>query len=109
MPKFKTYTPKGVIPAPLLALHDDYSIDFPATNEHLRDVAAVYGISAITVNGHSSEVHACSFDEQRQILESAADQIGDPFPIISGVFADGSFQAARIARTAHPGGASALP
>jgi 4-hydroxy-tetrahydrodipicolinate synthase len=108
MPKFKTYAPKGVIPATLLALHDDYSIDYRATNEHLRDVAAVDGVAAITVNGHSSEVHACGFDEQRQILEAAADEIGDRLPIISGVYADGSFEAARIARMADQGGASAL-
>ena len=108
MPKFKAYTPKGVIPATLLALHDDYSIDYHATDKHLRDVAAVDGVSAITVNGHSSEVHACSFDEQRQILEAAADAIGDRLPIISGVYADGSFEAARIARMAEQGGASAL-
>ncbi len=108
MPKFKAYTPKGVIPATLLALHDDYSIDYHATDKHLRDVAAVDGVSAITVNGHSSEVHACSFDEQRQILEAAADAIGDRLPIISGVYADGSFEAARIARMADQGGASAL-
>jgi hypothetical protein len=72
MAKFKSYIPHGVIPATLLALDDDYSIDIAASRKHLRDVAAVDGVSAITVNGHASEVHACSFDEQRQILEATA-------------------------------------
>jgi 4-hydroxy-tetrahydrodipicolinate synthase len=106
--KFKSYVPHGVIPATLLAFYDDYSIDIGASRKHLRDVAAVDGVSAITVNGHASEVHACSFDEQRQILESSADEIGDRLPIISGIYADGSFEAARIARMADEAGASAL-
>jgi 4-hydroxy-tetrahydrodipicolinate synthase len=108
MAKFKSYIPHGVIPATLLALDDDYSIDIAASRKHLRDVAAVDGVSAITVNGHASEVHACSFDEQRQILEASADEIGDRLPIISGIYADGSFEAARLARMADRGGASAL-
>jgi 4-hydroxy-tetrahydrodipicolinate synthase len=108
MARFRTYIPQGVIPATLLALYDDYSIDFAGSRKHLRDVAAVDGVSAITVNGHASEVHACSFDEQRQILEASADEIGDRLPIISGIYTDGSFEAARLARMAEQGGASAL-
>jgi 4-hydroxy-tetrahydrodipicolinate synthase len=106
--KSKAYVPHGVIPATLLALNDDGSIDFNSTRKHLRDVAAVKGLSAITVNGHASEVHACSVDEQRKILVASVDEIGDRLPIISGVYADGSAEAARVARMADEAGASAL-
>jgi 4-hydroxy-tetrahydrodipicolinate synthase len=108
MARFAGYVPQGVIPATLLGLHDDYSIDFGSTRSHLRDVAAVDGVGAITVNGHASEVHACSFDEQRAILEASLDEIGDRLPLINGVYADGSAEAARIARMADQAGASAL-
>ena len=108
MSKIRDYVPQGVIPATLLALHEDFSIDFPSTRKHLRDVAAVDGLSAVTVNGHSSEVHACGFDEQRQLLEASNDEIGDRLPIISGIYADGSAKAARLARMADQAGASAL-
>ncbi len=108
MAKFPHYQPAGVIPATLLAFFDDYSIDFPSSRKHLHDVAAVDGVSAITVNGHASEVHACSFDEQRAILEASLDEVGDRLPLISGIYADGSFEAARIARMADQAGASAL-
>jgi 4-hydroxy-tetrahydrodipicolinate synthase len=108
MSDFKGYVPHGVIPATLLAFNNDCSIDFSATRKHLRDVAAVEGLSAITVNGHSSEVHACTFEEQRQLLEASVDEIGDRVPIISGVYADGSAEAARLARMAKQAGASAL-
>jgi 4-hydroxy-tetrahydrodipicolinate synthase len=108
MPRFKDYIPHGVIPATLLALHDDFSIDERGTRRHLRDVAATRGLSAITVNGHASEVHACTFEEQQRILDLTLDEIGDKLPVISGVWADGSHNAARIARMAEAHGASAL-
>ena len=101
------YLPAGVIPAVLLPFHDDLSIDEASYRAHLRDVAAVDGISAITVNAHASEVASCSFDEQRRILEISKDELKG-LPIINGVYADGSLEAARIARMAEQGGASAL-
>ena len=73
-----------------------------------RDVAAIEGLSAITINAHSTEVASCSFDEQRRVLDIAQDEIGGRLPIVNGVWADGSLEAARIARMAEEGGASAL-
>ena len=108
MAKFNDYQPAGVIPATLLAFNDDLSIDEAATISHLRDVARVDGISAITVNGHASEIHACSFDEQRRILDVSLDSVGDALPIINGIYADGSIEAARIARMSEEAGASCL-
>jgi 4-hydroxy-tetrahydrodipicolinate synthase len=108
MPRHASYTPHGVIPAVLLPFNDDLSIDEKSFRAHLRDVAAVPGISAITVNAHSTEVASCSFDEQRRVLEIAQDEVGARVPIVNGVWADGSLEAARIARMAEAGGASAL-
>lgn len=108
MGAFADFVPQGVIPATLLAFNEDLSIDERSTRSHLRDVANVPGISAITVNGHSSEVHACTFDEQKQLLDIAADEIGSRVPLISGIYADGSAEAARIAAMAQKAGASAL-
>src|SRR5437762_4202578 len=100
------YSPAGVIPAVLLPFHEDLSIDEASYRAHLRDVAAVEGVSAITVNAHASEVASCSFDEQRRVLEISRDEL--KLPIISGIYADGSLEAARIAKMAAAGGASAL-
>jgi 4-hydroxy-tetrahydrodipicolinate synthase len=100
--------PHGVIPAVLLPFADDLGIDEKGFRKHLSDVAATDGLSAITVNAHSTEVASCSFDEQRRILEIAQDEVGDRLPIVNGVWADGSIEAARIARMADQGGASAL-
>jgi 4-hydroxy-tetrahydrodipicolinate synthase len=108
MPRFPDFVPQGVIPATLLALNEDLSIDRAATRRHLRDCALVPGVSAVTVNGHASEVYGCSFEEQERILADSLDEVGDRVPLISGVYADGSIEAARIAARADRLGASAL-
>jgi 4-hydroxy-tetrahydrodipicolinate synthase len=108
MPRHAHYVPHGVIPAVLLSFAEDLTIDEKGFRKHLADVAAAEGLSAITVNAHSTEVASCSFDEQRRVLEIAQDEIGGRLPLVNGVWADGSIEAARIARMADDGGASAL-
>jgi len=108
MPREAHYVPHGVIPAVLLPFADDLSIDEKGFRKHLSDVAATDGLSAITINAHSTEVASCSFDEQRRVLEIAQDEVGDRLPIVNGIWADGSIEAARIGRMAEQGGASAL-
>jgi len=65
-------------------------------------------MSAITINAHSTEVASCTQDEQLRVMEITGQEVGDALPIIHGVWADGSLEAARIARQAQVGGASAL-
>ena len=108
MPRHQSYPPHGVIPAVLLPFHDDLAIDEGAFRAHLRDVAAADGLSAVTINAHSTEVASCTLDEQRRVLEITQDELGDRLPIVHGVYAEGSLEAARIARMAADGGASAL-
>src|SRR5271163_153120 len=108
MPRHKTFVPRGVIPAVLLPFFDDLSIDEASFRKHLRDVAATDGLSAITINAHSTEVASCNFDEQRRVHAVAQEEIGTRLPIVHGIWASGSIEAARIARTATADGASAL-
>ena len=104
----RPYEPAGVIPACLLPFHPDLSIDEPSYRKHLRDVTRVQGLSAITINAHASEVASCTFEEQERILAVTVDEIGDRIPLVHGIYADGSLEAARIARMAERGGASCL-
>ncbi|HEX5210570.1 MAG TPA: dihydrodipicolinate synthase family protein [Pseudolabrys sp.] len=108
MTRHATYVPHGVIPAVLLPFENDLTIDEASFRKHLRDVAAVEGLSAITVNAHSTEVASCTFDEQRRVLDIAQDEVGSKLPLVNGIWADGSVEAARLARMAEEGGASAL-
>ena len=108
MPRHASYLPNGVIPAILLPFDDDLSIDEAAFRAHLRAVVATAGLSALTINAHSTEVASCTFDEQRRVLDITQDEIGDSLPLVHGIWADGSLEAARIAKMAAAGGASAL-
>ena len=108
MAQRKAYVPHGVIPAVLLPFDNDLAIDEASFRKHLRDVASVEGLSAITINAHSTEVASCTFDEQKRVLDIAQDEIGARLPLVNGIWADGSIEAARIVRMATQGGASAL-
>ncbi|MGI9378802.1 MAG: dihydrodipicolinate synthase family protein, partial [Methyloligellaceae bacterium] len=108
MTTVSSYVPQGVIPATLLAFNEDFSINESESRRHLRHVSEVPGLSAITVNGHASEVHACTSSEQDAVLDLALDEVGNRLPIINGVYTDSSLEAARIAKMADRAGASAL-
>jgi len=108
MPAPAAFIPKGVIPAVLLPFDTELAIDEASFRTHLRFVAATAGITAITVNAHSTEVASCNFEEQRRVLDLAGEELGDRLPIVNGVWADGSLEAARIARMAARSGAAAL-
>lgn len=108
MAQRSAFVPHGVIPAVLLPFDNDLAIDEASFRKHLRDVASVEGLSAITINAHSTEVASCTFDEQKRVLDITQDEIGARLPLVNGIWADGSIEAARIARMAAQGGASAL-
>ena len=108
MAKQPGWVPHGVIPAVLLPFNEDLSIDEASYRSHLRDVCAVEGISALTTNAHASEVASCSFEEQRRVLAITVDEAGARVPVVNGVYAENGLEAARIAKMAHEGGASAL-
>ena len=76
MGRHPDFVPQGVIPAVLLPFHEDLSIDEAGFRAHLRDVAGVRGLSAITVNAHSTEVASCTSDEQRRVMEIAGEEVG---------------------------------
>ena len=107
MPTRNKFVPSGVIPACLLPFDDDFSIDEKNYRKHLRDVAAVEGLSAVTVNAHASEAHACSFEEQQRVLGVSLSELPS-MPVVNGIYADGSAYAAKLASMADAEGASAL-
>lgn len=108
MPARHAYIPHGVIPAVLLPFFEDFSIDEASFRAHLRDVASVTGISALTINAHSTEAGSCTFEEQQRVLAVTQDEVGERLPIVNGIYTDSSLEAQRLARMADAGGASAL-
>lgn len=103
-----SYIPHGVIPAVILPFFEDLSIDEESFKSHIKDVTSVKGVSAITINAHSTEIASCSFEEQKRVLEVAMETVGHSTPLVHGIYAEGSLEAAKIAAMATKGGASAL-
>ncbi len=108
MKRFPGDIPAGVIPACILPFHDDLSLDLKSFAKHLQHTAAVPGLTAITINAHSTEVGSCTLEEQRQVMDAAVDAVGDKIALVHGIYAEGSLEAARIAKQATQGGAAAL-
>lgn len=102
------FEPSGTIPAALLPFTDDYAIDEAAFRAHLRDLAAIRGVTAITVNGHASEVASCTFDEQARVMALSAEAVGQTMPLVAGIYTESTLEARRIARMSEQEGASAL-
>ena len=48
MTRFADWQPEGVIPAVLLPFHSNFAIDEVAYRDHLCDLAAVDGITALS-------------------------------------------------------------
>ena len=96
------------MPAALMPFKEDYSIDARAYQSHVRDIAGVAGVTAVTINGHAAEVHTMPFDEQKQALDLSLEAIGGATPIICGVYTESTLEAQRIARMAADGGAACL-
>jgi 4-hydroxy-tetrahydrodipicolinate synthase len=102
------FNPVGTIPAALLPFGDDFAIDEAAFRSHLRDLAATRGVTAITVNGHASEVASCTFEEQTRVMALSAEAVGSTTPLVAGIYTESSLEAKRMARMAEREGASAL-
>jgi 4-hydroxy-tetrahydrodipicolinate synthase len=103
-----SYIPQGVIPAALTVFRDDYSIDWKSTRQHFRFMADTPGVTAITFNGHAAEVHALTLAEQQRLLALAVETVTGKVGVVAGVYADGSHEAARIAKMCAQTGAQAL-
>lgn len=70
---------------------------------HLRE-----GTDALVVNGSTGEAATMTPEEQRRVIEIAADQAERRIPVVAGVGGSDTAQVARLARSAREAGADAL-
>ncbi len=95
----------GIMPANLLPLAADLSIDEPAYRKHLRWLADTRGVTGIVANGHAAEVSSLSREERTRALAIALDEVGTRCPVVAGVYSDGTQEAVALARDARAEGA----
>ena len=98
----------GVIPANILPLDHDLQIDERAYRAHLESLVSIEGVTAVTSNGHAGEVSSLDREERRRALSLAVETVDGRVPVIAGVFAENSRDAAVLARDAAAEGAGGL-
>jgi 4-hydroxy-tetrahydrodipicolinate synthase len=98
----------GVIPANLLPFDADLRIDEGNYRRHIRYLVDTEGVSGITTNAHASEVATLTLEEQKQVLNMTLEEVAGKVPVVCGVYEDGTYKAAEIARMAEREGADSL-
>jgi 4-hydroxy-tetrahydrodipicolinate synthase len=101
----------GVYPATLCPFHADETIDEQGLAEYVRDLASVDGIRGLTCNGHTGEIMSLRPAERDRVTRTIADAVRTlprPVRVISGVSAEGSYEAIDHALAAKAAGADAI-
>jgi 4-hydroxy-tetrahydrodipicolinate synthase len=99
---------KGVIPAIILPLNPDYSIDEQGFRRHIRRVSRVQGVTGIVCNAHASEVTLLSREERKRVLRIVCEEVNGKVPVIAGAYGESTQGVIECARDARREGADAI-
>jgi 4-hydroxy-tetrahydrodipicolinate synthase len=97
----------GLIPATVLPMTVDAQIDEPGLRSYIRHVADA-GPKALAINVDTGEGPHLWANERLRVLEIVLDEVGDRVPVIAGLGAQYTSQAAGLARDFQRAGASGL-
>ncbi len=99
---------EGVIPAIVLPLHSDCSIDEEGLRRHVRRIVGVSGVKGIVCNALASEVIFLDREERKRVLKIVREEVKGRVPVISGIHSESLDMAKEFAKDARNGGADAL-
>jgi 4-hydroxy-tetrahydrodipicolinate synthase len=99
---------RGIIPATVLPMSADAEIDEPALRKYIRWIAA-QGIKAVAVNVDTGEGPHLWHEEKLRVLRICGEELrGRNIPVVAGLGAAFTAQAARYAREYREAGADCL-
>jgi 4-hydroxy-tetrahydrodipicolinate synthase len=98
----------GVFAATLCPFREDYSIDEDGLRGYVRYLAGTDGMKGLVCNGHTGEVMGLRVAERARVTRIIADEVGSRVKVVSGVSAEGSFEAIDHAQEAKDAGADAI-
>lgn len=98
----------GAIPANLMPMNGDMTLDIPGYRHHLQHLVSREGVGGVVVNGHAAEITSLTPSERRQAVQVAVEAVDHRVPVIVGVFAQTAPEAVQVAREAQAEGADGL-
>ena len=98
----------GVIPAIILPLNPDYSIDEAGFRRHIKRIIGVKGVTGVVCNAHASEVTLLSRQERKRVLQIVCEEVNGKVPVIAGAYGESTQSVIECAQDAKKGGAEAI-
>lgn len=98
----------GLFPATALPFKENFDIDEPEFRKLLSWLISVRGVTGVVVNSHAGEVVHTTPEERKLISEIAVQHVNGASLVVSGVSAEGTREAAQMARDAKNAGIDGL-
>jgi len=98
----------GVIPAIILPLNPDYSIDEAGFRRHIKRVIGVRGVTGVVCNAHASEVTLLSQEERKKVLQIVCEEVNGKIPVIAGAYGESTQMVIECGLDARKVGADAI-
>ncbi len=98
----------GVFPAAVLPFNEQFEVDEPEFRKLLTWLIGVRGVTGVVVNGHVGEIAHLTPEEQLRVSEIAVEHVHGASLVVTGISAEGSREAANMARNARAAGADGL-
>jgi len=99
---------QNIFPATCTPLNEDYSVNEGELRRYVRWLASFELIDGLVCNGHTGEITSFNPEERKRITQIVAGEVGDQVAVISGVSAEGTFEAIDHARDAQEAGAAGI-
>jgi 4-hydroxy-tetrahydrodipicolinate synthase len=99
---------RGLVPATLLPLTLDQTIDEAALRGYVRWLLGFDGLKALAVNMDTGEGPHLSRDEKRRVLAIYGEEVGGRLPLLAGIGARYTAEAIELARDAQVAGAAGI-
>lgn len=98
----------GIFPATMVPLKSDYTVNEKELRDYIEWVISHKDITGVVTNGHTGEVSGFTPKERKEITRIVADQVAGRAKVVSGVCAEGSYEAIEHARDAKEAGADGI-
>ncbi|MBM4437703.1 MAG: dihydrodipicolinate synthase family protein [Actinobacteria bacterium] len=98
----------GVFPATLCPFTEDFSIDERELTRYAHSLANTDGIKGLVCNGHTGECGSLLAEERAEVARIMVEAVQGKVPIVTGVTAEGTAEAVRLAEQAQDAGATGL-